>query len=194
MLTEDQKAAMCEELNACHAYREQLSQYEYQAIQQYVNGKQQFLANRPEDEQEYFRAINPAYDLADIVAAILATPATEVAPTSTVQPQKPVKAVSRTPNARLRELALEDVQELFKHPILQSEGERAAALAILNIQNYLPGSPYKVEEWFATNVGAKVSRRLIAGSIKEIREEGELSQKAQQAADWVARWLEAKAK
>jgi hypothetical protein len=100
MLTEDQKAEMCKELDACHAYREQLSLYEQQALLNYAKGKQQFLADRPEDEQAYFRAMNPAYDLADVVAALLATPAAEAARAATA------KLIAEPPKLSLRQVAL----------------------------------------------------------------------------------------
>lgn len=150
-----------------------------------------------EQKSKYWQEQLPAYAANQKVLELCnAQPATaaEAASTTIVRLPATAKAIASIPASSLRGLALEDVQELFQHPILQSEGDRAAALAILNSQNYLPGSAYSLYDWFATNVGAKVSRRLISASIREIREEGELSKKAQQAAEWVAQWLEAKAK
>lgn len=91
MLTEDQKEEMCKELASCHAYREQLSSYEHQALLHYAKGKQTELARWPKDEQTYYRLIFPVYNAADKVVTLLTKSVAEAALMATGTPAEASK-------------------------------------------------------------------------------------------------------
>lgn len=168
MLTEDQKFEICKEVAECSAYLGELEPYVKQALQQYVKTKRAELARLPADAQVYYRAIAPAYDLADVVAGLLAADVVEATLALNITPQKPAREVSRTRPATLRpDLTVEVVKTAFAPLQITQPGEWAAALAALVAGGALQGDASKVHRWLEASVGANLtSRKTVADRME----------------------------
>jgi len=194
MLTEDQKAEICQEVATCPAYLEKLDLYERQALQHYVTGKQKYLASRPEEEQTYYRAAFPAYELADVVAALLATPAAEAAPAALKVAKPSVQTVGAIIQ---RGLELEDIKAIFEdiRPFIHRKGEWGTAIAALHSKGYLVGSADRLAAWFKEGqFGVDISDKTISNCIKAYKDEAYFSKDEQHVIDSVIKWADAKSK
>jgi hypothetical protein len=180
MLTEDQKAELCQEVAECPAYLGKLEPYEKQALQQYVKNKRAELACLPVDAQVYYRAIAPAYDLADVVVGLLAAEMAEVTPAPNTTPQTPDKGRSRTRPATLRPgLTVEAVKAMFAGLQLTQAGEWATVLAALVASGTLLGDASKVHRWLELYVGPKLTSRKTVAEKLEYREAKDLHNKSE---------------